>query len=87
MSKMDAICPKLVLCVFVTMVNSAIVPRLLPCDSNQGNQGANSDPPLPELPDQFETRIEANIVQVKHVTRGKELCFYGQSGQTIWWTD
>ena len=70
MSKMDVICLKLVLCVFVAMVNSAIVPRLLPCDSYQG---ANSDPPLPELPDQFETRIEANIVQVKH--RGKLLCF------------
>lgn len=34
--------------------------RMIPCDSNQGS---TDGPPLPELPDQFETRIEANIVQ------------------------
>ena len=34
----------------------------IPCDSNQGTQAG--DPALPDLPDQFETRVEANIVQV-----------------------
>ena len=37
--------------------------RFIPCDSNQGNNAG--DPALPDLPEQFETRIEANIVQVK----------------------
>ena len=54
----------LLCCLFVPMAasqnNDSV--RMIPCDSTQGS---TNGPPLPELPDQFETRIEANIVQVK----------------------
>ena len=34
------------------------------CDSQQGDK--TSGPALPDLPDQFEMRIEANILQVRN---------------------